>query len=182
MIEVSVLIMAIAVAVLVAFLVLTLRKVQASLDTANQTLAEAKSAINMWKDDVEGLIVSVKDLTRQVNRQVEAVDPLMMSVKDMGEAVHSVTSSVKEASTSFMSRMKQRADSAAVSTKSGWLDWVEAGVKAYHVVRSAAKVLQAAPDATRALQQEVQRDIQEIQREVLKESGSTGHGTAVRLG
>ncbi len=167
MIEISVLIMAIAVVVLVAFLVITLRKVQTSLDTVNQTLAEAKSAIHMWKDDVEGLIVSVKDLTQQVNRQVEAVDPLMMSVKDMGEAVHTITSSVKEVSASFVSRMKNGAQNAIGTTKSGWMDWIETGVKAYHVVKSATKVLQAAPDRTRAMQQQVQRDIQAIQREVL---------------
>jgi hypothetical protein len=62
------------------------------------------------------------------------------------------------------------------------MDWVEAGVKAYHVVRSAAKVIQTAPDATRALQSEVKRDIQEIQREVLNDNKQTGHGTPVRLG
>lgn len=182
MMEFAVMIMAVSVAVLVVYLVMTLKKVQTSLDTANQTLGEARDAIHSWKGDVQGLVVSVKDLTNQVNRQIDAVDPLMASVRDMGEAIHEVTSSAKEVTESWMGKLRSQAQKATVATKGSWMDWVEAGVKAYHVVRSATKVLRTSPQAVEALQQEVRNDIHEIERDVIKKDRLSGHGGAVTLG
>ncbi|PZD94681.1 hypothetical protein DNH61_17165 [Paenibacillus sambharensis] len=180
--EIAMLIIAVSVAVLVVFLVKALRKATDSLDTANATLTEARDAINMWKDDVQHLVVSVKDLTNQVNRQVEAVDPLMASVRDMGEALHEVTTTAKEASVTWMDKVKERAVHAGSMTKSSWMDWVEMGVKGFHVIRSASKVLRTAPQTADALkQQDVKRDIDNVKREIQKTERLQGRSKAVTI-
>ncbi|WP_052702981.1 DUF948 domain-containing protein [Paenibacillus beijingensis] len=113
LLEISVLIIAIAVAVLVVFLVQTLKKAQASLEAASGAIKEVQSAIKEWKGDVDDLVVSVKDLTKQVNHQIDAVDPLMASVREVGQTVHEVAAAAREFSTGWTMKLRRKAREAA---------------------------------------------------------------------
>lgn len=115
LLEISVLIIAIAVAVLVVFLVQTLKKAQASLDAASSAIREVQSAINEWKGDVDDLVVSVKDLTNQVNHQIDSVDPLMASVREVGQTVHELAAAAREFSSGWTMRLRRKAHQSAVA-------------------------------------------------------------------
>ncbi|MBD2844918.1 DUF948 domain-containing protein [Paenibacillus sp. IB182496] len=141
-IEISVLIMAIAVAVLVIFLVQTMRKAQASIETANETLKEARDLVHSSKDDVEDLVISVRGLVDQVNKQISAIDPLMLTVRDVGTAAHELTNSAKQVSVSWMDKLNRQAGDAVASSgqhkpRMAWLDWLETGVKTAKIVSGA---------------------------------------------
>ncbi|SDT15347.1 Uncharacterized protein YoxC, contains an MCP-like domain [Paenibacillaceae bacterium GAS479] len=116
-IAISVLIIAISIAVLVVFLVQTLRKAQQSMEAASGAIREVQGAIKEWKGDVDALVVSVKDLTNQVNHQIDAVDPLMASVREVGTTVHEVAAAAREFSSGWTNRLRRKAHESAVTSE-----------------------------------------------------------------
>ncbi|OXM13168.1 DUF948 domain-containing protein [Paenibacillus herberti] len=116
-IAISVLIIAISIAVLVVFLVQTLRKAQQSMEAASGAIREVQGAIKEWKGDVDALVISVKDLTNQVNHQIDAVDPLMASVREVGTTVHEVAAAAREFSSGWTNRLRRKAHESAVATE-----------------------------------------------------------------
>ncbi|MFD1020989.1 DUF948 domain-containing protein [Thalassobacillus hwangdonensis] len=95
MIEWSVGIAAVAFVFLVAFLILTLRKLMATLAETKETLYDARQSVNTITDEAEELMNEANKISVDVKGKMEAVDPLVESVRDMGEMLHSATSSMK---------------------------------------------------------------------------------------
>ncbi|PYZ92275.1 hypothetical protein CR194_15675 [Salipaludibacillus keqinensis] len=95
MIEWSVGIAAVAFVFLVVFLIMTLRKLMATLAETKETLSDARKSVNSITDEAEDLIHEANKISVDVKGKMESVDPLVESVRDMGEMLHSATSSMK---------------------------------------------------------------------------------------
>ncbi|MCA1065293.1 DUF948 domain-containing protein [Rossellomorea sp. AcN35-11] len=95
MLEWSAAIAAVAFTILVIYLILTLRKIMATLGETEKTLADARKAVNGITDETEDLIHTANQISEDVKGKVKAIDPLVESAQDVGEMLHDVTSSVK---------------------------------------------------------------------------------------
>lgn len=95
--ELSVTVIAIAFAALVLFGILTLRKTMTSLDETNKTLGEVRNAVHGLTKEAQVLIHNAAQISTDVKHKIKAVDPLIESAHDVGEVLHNVTHSVKQA-------------------------------------------------------------------------------------
>ncbi|MGM0845023.1 MAG: DUF948 domain-containing protein [Bacillota bacterium] len=95
MLEMSAVIAAVAFTILVVYLILTLRKVMATLAETKKTLHDARTSVNSLTDEAEELIHTANQISDDVKGKMKAIDPLVESAQDVGEMMHSVTSSVK---------------------------------------------------------------------------------------
>ncbi|WP_187444893.1 DUF948 domain-containing protein [Rossellomorea vietnamensis] len=95
MLEMSAVIAAVAFTILVVYLILTLRKVMATIAETKKTLHDARTSVNSLTDEAEELIHTANQISDDVKGKMKAVDPLVESAQDVGEMIHSVTSSVK---------------------------------------------------------------------------------------
>ena len=95
MLEWSATIVASAFLILVIYLILTLRKVMATLAETKETLSSVRSSVNGITDEAEELIHKANDISVDVKGKMEAVDPLIESAHDVGDMIHDVTSSIK---------------------------------------------------------------------------------------
>ncbi|MGE7760355.1 DUF948 domain-containing protein [Peribacillus sp. NPDC097895] len=76
----------------------TLRKGMGTLEETNKTLAEVRNAVHGLTHESKQLIHSANQITADVKGKMENVDPLLESAQDVGEMIHNVTNSMKEAS------------------------------------------------------------------------------------
>jgi uncharacterized protein YoxC len=95
MLEWSAAIVAVAFTILVIYLILTLRKVMATLAETKKTLSETRTAVNGITEEAEDLIQTANQIPVDVKGKMKAIDPLVESAQDVGEIIHDVTSSVK---------------------------------------------------------------------------------------
>ncbi|MBP2001984.1 uncharacterized protein YoxC [Paenibacillus shirakamiensis] len=95
--QTSVTLIAVAFAALVLFGILTLRKLMASLDETNKTLGEVRGAVHGLTSEAQRLIRNANQVTADVKGKMRAVDPIVETAQDVGEVLHSVTDSVKQA-------------------------------------------------------------------------------------
>lgn len=103
--EYSVAAIALAFIWLVVFLIGTLQKVMGTLGEANKTLEEARKAIGDLSKESKQLIHKANEITTDVKGKIKTVEPLLDSAQDVGEAIHSVTDTVKKATTGYSPKL-----------------------------------------------------------------------------
>ncbi|AOK89833.1 DUF948 domain-containing protein [Paenibacillus sp. S33] len=113
--QVSIFIIAIAFAVLVIFLIKTLKAAQGSLDKVTQTLQDVQKTIDELSYEVKQTVRHANDITADVDHKLKQVEPVMESVRNLGEVLSEVTLAAKQASTALMTRF-QKSHSAASNT------------------------------------------------------------------
>lgn len=105
--QISVAIIAVAFAVLVFFLIKTLKAATSSLDKVTQTLQEVQKTIDELSYEVKQTIRNTNDITVDVQHKMKQIDPVMDTVKNLGEALSEVTFAVKQVSSGVVSKFKQ---------------------------------------------------------------------------
>ncbi|MCQ6562705.1 DUF948 domain-containing protein [Paenibacillus mendelii] len=111
--EIAMLIIGLSVAVLVVFLIQTLKKVQTSLDAATTTMTEVQQVVQTVKGDVGEIVNSAKRIADQAEGKLTAIDPLVETVRETGEVLHEVASVAHDFSSIWTDRLKRRAEAAA---------------------------------------------------------------------
>ncbi|MEK3722370.1 DUF948 domain-containing protein [Paenibacillus sp. FSL H8-0034] len=96
-IDISVVAASAAFVTLTFYLIRILQKGMTSLDETNRTLAEVRTAAHDLTGEAKQLIHTANQISRDVKGKIKTVEPLLESAQDMGEALHSVTHSVKQA-------------------------------------------------------------------------------------
>lgn len=76
----------------------TLRKGMGTLEETNKTLEEVRKAVHGLTEESKQLIHTANQITVDVKGKMSNVDPLLESAQDVGEMIHNVTHSIKEAS------------------------------------------------------------------------------------
>ncbi|WP_054956890.1 DUF948 domain-containing protein [Paenibacillus dakarensis] len=105
--QISVAVIAIAFAVLVFFLIKTLKAATGSLDKVTQTLQEVQKTIDELSYELKQTIRHTNDITVDVQHKMKQIDPVMDTVKNLGESLSEITYAVKQVSSGFVSRFKQ---------------------------------------------------------------------------
>jgi uncharacterized protein YoxC len=75
----------------------TLRKGMGTLEETNKTLEEVRNAVHGLTDESKQLIHTANQITVDVKGKMRNVDPLLESAQDVGEMIHNVTHTIKEA-------------------------------------------------------------------------------------
>ncbi|MFB9327522.1 DUF948 domain-containing protein [Paenibacillus aurantiacus] len=114
MFEIAMLIIGLSVAVLVFFLIQTLKKVQTSLDAASRTLTEVQGVVQTVKGDVSEIVTSARRIADQAEGKLTAIDPLVETVRETGEVLHEVASVAHNFSSLWTERLNRRAQMSAV--------------------------------------------------------------------
>lgn len=107
-IEYSVVAIALAFIWLVVFLISTLQKVMVTLGEANKTLAGVRTAIQDLSSESKQLIHTANDISVDVKGKIKTVEPLFDSAQDVGEAIHSVTETVKKATNNYNTKVQPK--------------------------------------------------------------------------
>ncbi|MFI2858013.1 DUF948 domain-containing protein [Paenibacillus sp. JSM ZJ436] len=105
--QISIAVIAVAFAVLVFFLIKTLKAATVSLDKVTQTLQEVQKTIDELSYEVKQTIRNTNDITVDVQHKMKQIDPVMNTVKNLGEALSEVTYAVKEVSAGVVSKFRQ---------------------------------------------------------------------------
>lgn len=85
--EIALLIVAIAFAVLVIYLILLLRKISDTVDESRQTLKILTSDVNVTLYQTNELLAKANVLVEDVNGKVETIDPLFTAIADLSVSV-----------------------------------------------------------------------------------------------
>ncbi len=96
-IQISVAVIAIAFVVAAFYLIRLLHKGTESLGETNRTLAEVRNAVHGLTSESKQLIHTANQITTDVKGKMKIVEPLIESAHDVGEVLHNVTNSVKNA-------------------------------------------------------------------------------------
>ncbi|MEF2967540.1 DUF948 domain-containing protein [Paenibacillus sp. M1] len=162
--ELSVALIAVAFAVLVIFLIKTLKAAEKSLDKTTQTLQEVQKTIDELSYEVKNVVRQANDITGDLQHKMEQIDPVLESVKNVGDVLNEVTLAAKQVSTAFIDRIKSQpkrhstasvqpqnaavqAANEAESTASGyktdaadkpagWVKWVDIAASVWQKYRS----------------------------------------------
>lgn len=106
--QISVAIIAVAFAVLVFFLIRTLKSAQASLDNVSQTLQEVRTTIDELSYEVKQTVRHANDITADVQHKMKQIDPVMESVQNLGDVLNEVSAAAKQVSTTMISRFQTK--------------------------------------------------------------------------
>ncbi|MDQ0495031.1 MULTISPECIES: DUF948 domain-containing protein [Paenibacillus] len=105
--QISIFIIAIAFAVLVIFLIKTLKAAQGSLDKVTLTLQDVQKTVDELSYEVKQTVRHANDITADVDHKLKQIEPVMESVKNLGEVLSEVTLAAKQASTALMTRFQK---------------------------------------------------------------------------
>ncbi|GIP01073.1 hypothetical protein J14TS5_61580 [Paenibacillus lautus] len=105
--QISVAIIAVAFAVLVFFLIKTLKAATQSLEKVTETLQDVQKTVDELTYEVKQTIRNTNDITVDVQHKMRQIDPVLDTVKNLGEALSEVTYAVKQVSSGMVSRFKQ---------------------------------------------------------------------------
>lgn len=75
----------------------TLKKGMGTLEETNKTLEEVRNAVHGLTDESKRLIHKANQITVDVQGKMRNVDPLLESAQDVGEMIHDVTHTIKQA-------------------------------------------------------------------------------------
>ena len=110
--QISVALIAVAFAVLVFFLIRTLKSAQGSLDNVSQTLQEVQKTIDELSYEVKQTVRHANDITVDVQHKMKKIDPVMESVENLGEVLNEVTAAAKQVSTTLMAKFQTKRNNA----------------------------------------------------------------------
>lgn len=102
-------------AILVYFIIRTLREVQETLKTCRTTVANLETEIDLLKVDVNNLIVNSNQLVEKINDKVTDLDSLFHSISTVGKVINKATSSLEDHDFYFFEEEEE---------KSNWKDHV----------------------------------------------------------
>nr|WP_153914889.1 MULTISPECIES: DUF948 domain-containing protein [Lactococcus] len=130
-------IIAIAFAVLVVFLVIVLHKVSKVVEEANRTVKLVSSDVDVLLHQADGIMTKANTLLDDVNGKVATIDPLFTAVADLSESVSDINASSRKLVTRLnrgSTKRKTTSASAVVLAKTAKKffvkkDKTEAGVK-----------------------------------------------------
>ncbi len=105
--QISVAIIAVAFAVLVFFLIKTLKAATQSLEKVTETLQDIQKTVDELTYEVKQTIRNTNDITVDVQHKMRQIDPVLDTVKNLGEALSEVTYAVKQVSSGMVSRFKK---------------------------------------------------------------------------
>ena len=135
--NIALLIIAIAFAVLVVFLVIVLHKVSKVVEEANRTVKLVSSDGDVLLHQADGIMTKANTLLDDVNGKVATIDPLFTAVADLSESVSDINASSRKLVTRLnrgSTKRKTTSASAVVLAKTAKKffvkkDKTEAGVK-----------------------------------------------------
>ena len=135
--NIALLIIAIAFAVLVVFLVIVLHKVSKVVEEANRTLKLVSSDVDVLLHQADGIMAKANTLLDDVNGKVATIEPLFTAVADLSESVSDINASSRKLVTRLnrgSTKRKTTSASAVVLAKTAKKffvkkDKTEAGVK-----------------------------------------------------
>lgn len=87
----------VSLSVFVLYAVKTMKKSMTALDEVNRTLAEVKLAALKATNEATGLIRTVNGTVKDVKGRINTVDPLLETTHEVGDVLHTIAHSVKEA-------------------------------------------------------------------------------------
>ncbi|ASA24177.1 DUF948 domain-containing protein [Paenibacillus donghaensis] len=120
-ISLSVALVAVAFAVLVFFLIRTLKSAKESLDKVSQTLQEVQKTVDELTCEVKTTVRHANDITLDVQGKIQKIDPIMDSVKNLGDVMNELTLTVKQVSVTVIEKYRKSRElkekSKAVSIK-----------------------------------------------------------------
>ncbi|MDG0814081.1 DUF948 domain-containing protein [Cohnella rhizosphaerae] len=87
----------ISLSVFVVYAVKTMKKTMATLDEANRTLVDVKTSALQATHEATALIHTVNRTVRDVKGRIDTVDPLLETTQEVGDVLHTIAHSVKEA-------------------------------------------------------------------------------------
>lgn len=109
LVEISALIAALAFAVLVVFLIQTLRSAKQSLDKASRTLEDVQQTVQMLSGDLQAIARNANHMTEELQGQLKKIEPVADSVQNAGEALNELTLAAKQISVGFVSGVRKAA-------------------------------------------------------------------------
>ncbi|CAH8769029.1 DUF948 domain-containing protein [Paenibacillus dendritiformis] len=109
LVEISALIAALAFAVLVVFLIQTLRSAKQSLDKASRTLEDVQQTVHMLSGDLQAIARNANHMTEELQGQLKKIEPVADSVQNAGEALNELTLAAKQISVGFVSGVRKAA-------------------------------------------------------------------------
>lgn len=95
LLQISVLVIAIAFAVLVVYLIQTLKSLRVSLEETTAAMRQVNLEVKEIGGDVRSVVQHTNELAIDVKSKLSAMNPWFGTANDIGRAVHSLTSSVK---------------------------------------------------------------------------------------
>ncbi|WP_379131336.1 DUF948 domain-containing protein [Paenibacillus sp. sgz500958] len=112
-IELSVALVAVAFAILVFFLIKTLKSAKESLDKVSQTLQEVQKTIDELTYEVKTTVRHANDITLDVQGKIQKIDPIMDTVKNLGDVMSELTLSMKQVSVSALEKFRKTRETRA---------------------------------------------------------------------
>ncbi|MHA6532975.1 DUF948 domain-containing protein [Paenibacillus sp. BAC0078] len=106
-IELSVALVAIAFAILVYFLISTLKSAKDSLEKVSQTLVEVQKTIDELTYEVKTTVRHANDITADVQGKIQKIDPIVDSVKNLGDVMNELTLTVKQVSVTVIEKYRK---------------------------------------------------------------------------
>ncbi|WP_054943446.1 MULTISPECIES: DUF948 domain-containing protein [Paenibacillus] len=106
-IDLSVALVAVAFAVLVFFLIKTLKSAKESLDKVSQTLQEVQKTVDELTYEIKTTVRHANDITADVQGKIQKIDPIMDTVKNLGDVMNELTLTVKQVSVTVIEKYRK---------------------------------------------------------------------------
>ncbi|HEY0827324.1 MAG TPA: DUF948 domain-containing protein, partial [Bacilli bacterium] len=106
--EISAVIVAVALVVLVIYLIGVLKSLKTFLDGMGQNINQIKNEVTDISKEVKGLIQTTNQITADVTTKLDSLDPLFNTVNDIGQMTNDLTSSVKNTANEFVSLVRSK--------------------------------------------------------------------------
>ena len=116
---ISALVAAVAFAVLVIFLVRTLRSANRTLEHTANTVANLEKQVNGITSETEQLLHKTNRLADDIQQKTEAVNTLFTSVKDLGQSVTQFNQSIRQVSNTVSSQTVEQSENIAKAVNWG---------------------------------------------------------------
>lgn len=110
---ISALIVAVAFAVLVIYLVKTLKSANRTLDHLAETTAGIKSQINGITKETETLLQRTNELADDIQEKSQSLNSIFASAKELGDSVNQITHSIRHMSTTISNQANRQSDQVA---------------------------------------------------------------------
>lgn len=104
--EISVAGIALALVVLIIFLIKALMTAERTMVKSAQALQEVQKKVDELSIDIRQFVKQAKDITSDLQLKMKQIDPILESVKNTGDLINEVSSITKQA-TSLIGRIKQ---------------------------------------------------------------------------
>lgn len=112
--EISIFIIALAFAILVVYVIKTLKSVQKSTEQINEGLIHMQKEIDLVSKETTELIRNTNKLTIDLQEKSKSLDSLFHSIDDVGIVVNQVTQSAKQVSSTLTGTLQRSVKNATV--------------------------------------------------------------------